>query len=134
MPRPPKPVSPDTLGGRMRAARQELHLSLAEVAGDRYSTSLISQIERNRVDPSQESLRFLAERLKLPLKDLIALSQQSRATETEEHKYKHYEEQRRQASQLLENNQARKALERLDPTRIDQLPLSLRWRFYALRG
>lgn len=59
MPRPSKRVSPDTLGGRIRAARQELHLALAEVAGDRYSTSLISQIERNRVDPSQESLRFL---------------------------------------------------------------------------
>src|SRR6266699_3049567 len=54
MPRPSKRVSPDTLGGRMRAARQDLHLSLAEVAGERYSTSLISQIERNRVDPSQE--------------------------------------------------------------------------------
>jgi hypothetical protein len=40
MPRPSKRVSPDTLGGRIRTARQDLHLALAEVVGDRYSTSL----------------------------------------------------------------------------------------------
>ena len=73
MPRPSKHISPDTLGGRIRAAREEQHLSLADVAGDQYSTSLISQIERNRVDPSHESLRFLAEQLKLPLEELEML-------------------------------------------------------------
>ncbi len=94
MPRPSKRVSPDTLGGRIRAARQELHLTLAEVAGDRYSTSLISQIERNRVDPSQESLRYLADRLELPLEDLVAWAQQQRNSEVEVSRYKVYEEQR----------------------------------------
>ena len=49
MPRPPKHVPPETLGGRIRAARESLNLSLAKVAAERYSTSLISQIERNRV-------------------------------------------------------------------------------------
>jgi len=78
MPRPSKRVAPDTLGGRLRATRQSLHLSLAEVAGTRYSTSLISQIERNRVDPSTESLQYLARRLKLPLDDLMALARQHR--------------------------------------------------------
>ena len=63
MPRPSKPVSPNTLGGRIRAARKNLQLSLAEVADGHYSTSFLSQIERNLLDPSSESLKFLADRL-----------------------------------------------------------------------
>ncbi len=134
MPRPSKRVSPDTLGGRIRAARQELHLSLAEVAGERYSTSLISQIERNRVDPSQESLRYLAERLELPLEDLTALAQQQRNSEVEVSRYKVYEEQRIQAQQALANNRPREALKLLEDLPIAQVPLPTRWRLAALRG
>src|SRR5271165_3322930 len=103
VPRPSKHVSPDTLGGRIRAAREYLHLSLAEVAEGHYSTSLISQIERNRVDPSQESLRFLAERLKLPLEDLETLAQQHRESEVEARQYRSYEDLRSEAAQLLAN-------------------------------
>jgi tetratricopeptide (TPR) repeat protein len=134
MPRPSKRVSPDTLGGRIRAARQELHLSLAEVAGERYSTSLISQIERNRVDPSQESLRYLAERLELALEDLTALAQQQRNSEVEVSRYKIYEEQRIQAQQALANNRPREALKLLEDLPIAQIPLATRWRLAALRG
>jgi len=134
MPRPSKRVSPDTLGGRIRAARQDLHLSLAEVAGDRYSTSLISQIERNRVDPSQESLSYLAERLKLPIEDLMALAQQHRESEAESSKYKVYEEQRIQAQQALANNRSREALAYLEGIDFSQLPSHVRWRIAALRG
>ncbi len=134
MPRPSKRVSPDTLGGRMRAARQDLHLSLAEVAGERYSTSLISQIERNRVDPSQESLGYLAERLKLPIEDLMALAQQHRESEAEVPRYKIYEEQRNQAQQALANNRSREALNYLEGIDLTQLPSHVRWRIAALRG
>jgi tetratricopeptide (TPR) repeat protein len=134
MPRPSKRVSPDTLGGRIRAARQELHLSLAEVAGDRYSTSLISQIERNRVDPSQESLRYLAERLELPLEDLVALAQQQRNSEVEVSRYKVYEEQRVQAQQAIANGRPQEALNALQDLPLSQIPLSTRWRLAALRG
>jgi transcriptional regulator with XRE-family HTH domain len=134
MPRPSKRVSPDTLGGRMRAARQDLHLSLAEVAGERYSTSLISQIERNRVDPSQESLSYLAERLKLPIEDLMALAQQHRESEAEVPRYKIYEEQRNQAQQALANNRSREALNYLEGIDLTQLPTHVRWRIAALRG
>lgn len=134
MPRPSKRVSPDTLGGRIRAARQELRLSLAEVAGERYSTSLISQIERNRVDPSQESLGYLAERLKLPIEDLMALAQQHRESEAEVSKYKIYEEQRTQAQQALANNRFHEVLHTLEAIDLSQLPAHLRWRIAALRG
>lgn len=134
MPRPSKRVSPDTLGGKIRFARQNLHLSLSDVAGERYSTSLISQIERNRVDPSLESLHYLAERLQLPFEDLQALAEQHRESEIETHTYKVYEDQRVQVSQFLERNQARAALERLQNMDISKVPLSLRWRMFALRG
>lgn len=134
MPRPSKRVAPDTLGGRIRAARELLHLSLADVAGTRYSTSLISQIERNRVEPSEESLEFLAESLKLPLQELTILAKQHRDSEVEARKYKDYEEQRLQADQLLSQGYAHKALSLLQDLNIPRLPLSLRWRMVTLRG
>src|SRR6266567_1571884 len=134
MPRPSKRVSPDTLGGRIRAARQEMRLSLAEVAGERYSTSLISQIERNRVDPSQESLHYLAERLQLPIEDLTALAQQHRESEVEASRYKVNDERRLQAQQLLMSNRPREALKSLEEVDVVQIPGHLRWRLAALRG
>ncbi len=134
MPRPSKRVSPDTLGGVIRSARQNLHLSLAEVAGKKYSTSLISQIERNRIEPSIESLHYLAERLKLSFDDLMALAQQYRETGIEESKLKGFEEKRVQASQLLADNRPRRALEHLRDLNMNQVPPFLRWRLIALRG
>jgi transcriptional regulator with XRE-family HTH domain len=66
--------------------------------------SLISQIERNRVDPSPESLRYLAERLELPLEDLEALAREQRHSEAEVEHYKFYEELRVQAELALATN------------------------------
>jgi len=134
MPRPSKHVSPETLGGRLRAARQNLRLSLAEVAAGHYSTSLISQIERNRVDPSEESLHFLAERLELPLEELIVLAQHHREVGDEARQYKHYEELRQEALQLLTHKDPHGALELLKGYNLAQIPSSLRWRLAALRG
>lgn len=134
MPRPSKHVSPDTLGGRIRAAREELHLSLADVANGHYSTSLISQIERNRVDPSQESLRFLAERLNLPFEDLEALAQQHRESEVEARQYRSFEDLRHEITQLLKNKDFAKALSLLQPLHFAQIPTLQRWRIAALRG
>ena len=134
MPRPSKRVPPDTLGGRIRAARQTMRLSLKEIAGQRYSTSLISQIERNRVEPSQESLQYLADRLSLPLDELVVLAQQNRDSEVEGSKYKAYEEQRAQVAQLLDAGKPRRALEQLNTLNIAQIAPSLRWRVFALRG
>ncbi len=134
MPRPLKVVSPDTLGGRIRAARQALGLSLAEVAGNEYSTSLISQIERNKIEPSADSLKYLAEQLHLPLEDLARLAEQHRESESETHLYLKIEEQRSIAAQLLESNHAFRALEHLQNLSITHVPVTLRWRIVALRG
>lgn len=134
MPRPSKRVAPDTLGGKLRATRQSLHLSLADVAGGRYSTSLISQIERNRVDPSQESLAYLAEHLQLSLEDLLVLAHQHRESETEANLYRDYEEKYAEIHRLLARNQPAQALEYFEELDPAKLPMFLRWRTLALRG
>jgi transcriptional regulator with XRE-family HTH domain len=134
MPRPSKRVAPDTLGGRLRAARQSLHLSLADVAGERYSTSLISQIERNRVDPSPESLRYLAGHLKLPFDELQNLARQHRESETEANLYREYEAKYAEISQLLLHHQLTQAIDGFKTLDLNQMPHFMRWRTLALRG
>ena len=134
MPRPSKHVSPDTLGGRIRAAREHLRLSLAEVASGHYSTSLISQIERNRVDPSRESLRFLAERLRLPLGDLEVLAHQHRESEVEPREYTSFDTLRSDTARLLSEKRIAEALSQLEALHFSQVPALQRWRLAALRG
>ncbi len=134
MPRPSKHVSPDTLGGRIRAAREHLHLSLAEVAGSHYSTSLISQIERNRIEPSLDSLRYLANRLELSFEELMALVQQHRDAEAEINPDKKYEDLRIDAARLLANKDIPEALALLKDLYFPQIPTQHRWRLAALRG
>jgi len=134
MPRPPKHVPPDTLGGRIRAARAQLRLSLKHVAANRYSTSLLSQIERNRIEPSYESLQFLADQLQLPFDELLVLSQQHKESEIESRQYKHYDDIREDSARLLANKYVNKALAPLLLLNMSHVPSSLRWRLAALRG
>jgi len=134
MPRPPEQVPPDTLGGRIRAARKKQRKSLAEVAGDRYSTSLLSQIERNRIEPSAESLRFLADQLRLSFEELKALAQRQKETEPGEARYKHYEAILAKSALALGANRNTQALELLHEIRMPLVPYALRWRLASLRG
>ncbi len=134
MPRPPKHVPPDTLGGRLRAARAKLRLSLKHVAANRYSTSLLSQIERNRIEPSYESLQFLADQLQLPFDELLVLAQQHKESEIESRQYKHYDDLREDSARLLANKYVSKALAPLQLLNMSHVPSSLRWRLAALRG
>ncbi|HLI08849.1 MAG TPA: hypothetical protein VKV40_19965 [Ktedonobacteraceae bacterium] len=134
MPRPSKSVPPETLGGRLRAARESQRLSLAQVAGERYSTSLISQIERNRVEPSHESLQYLSEKLSLPLAELERLARQQREAESEVEQYKYFEELRKHVSYALSHSDAARALKQLEPLSFSHVPPTLRWRLAFLRG
>jgi transcriptional regulator with XRE-family HTH domain len=134
MPRPLKAVSPDTLGGRIRAARQTQGLSLAEVAGTEYSTSLISQIERNKIEPSADSLKYLAEQLHLPMEELSQLAQMHRESEAETQQFQKIEEKRVLAAQLLEMKHPLRALEQLQNVQLTHASETLRWRIIALRG
>lgn len=134
MPRPLKTVPVDTLGGTIRAARQRLHLSLSQVAGGVYSTSLISQIERNKIEPSTDSLKYLARQLNLSLEDLTLLAQQRRDQEAESSKFHQFEDQRARAAQLLDMHQPKQALEQIEALVFTEIPTYLRWRIVALRG
>jgi tetratricopeptide (TPR) repeat protein len=134
MPRPSKPVPPDTLGGRIRAARENLRFSLAQVAGDRYSTSLISQIERNRVEPSHDSLLYLSEKLRLPFMELEQLARQQREAESEVQQYRRYEEIMEEVNEARAHRDSTRALKLLESLSFAHIPLALRWRLASLRG
>jgi tetratricopeptide (TPR) repeat protein len=111
-----------------------LRLSLADVAGNHYSTSLISQIERNRIEPSEESLRYLATRLKLSFDDLEILAQQHRTANPESLPHQCYEDLRLQAVQFLAEKNITTALDLLQDLYLSQIPAAQRWRIAALRG
>jgi tetratricopeptide (TPR) repeat protein len=54
---------PVTLGERVRAARRELGMSQAQLAGDELTKGFISQVEAGLVRPSLRSLQIIATRL-----------------------------------------------------------------------
>lgn len=134
MPRPPQQVPPETLGGLLRETRKRMCLSLAEVAGERYSTSLISQIERNRLEPSEESLHFLADKLDLSFEELCELAQQQKDSEDTTAQLKLYEDLRSKATESFTNKQVHLALSYLKELNLSLVPQILRWRIAALRG
>jgi len=69
---PPQP-EPSHIGPRLRAQREQLGLSLREVARRIHvSASLISQIERDKVNPSVSTLYALVRELGLTMGDLFA--------------------------------------------------------------
>jgi len=59
--------TPTTLGERVRAARRELGMSQAQLAGEELTKGFISQIESGLVRPSVRSLQIIATRLGRPL-------------------------------------------------------------------
>jgi tetratricopeptide (TPR) repeat protein len=107
---------------------------LAEVADGHYSTSLLSQIERNLIDPSSESLKFLADRLKLPLEDLDLLAHQSHEDGNEQQDFTFYENLLLDATVLFKNKEISQALSLLQDLQFSQIPAAQRWQLAALRG
>jgi transcriptional regulator with XRE-family HTH domain len=71
----PKSASPETLrqslGERMRIARSVARLTQQELAGQTYSKSYISAVERGKMTPSLSALRLLAVRLGVSLAYLL---------------------------------------------------------------
>jgi tetratricopeptide (TPR) repeat protein len=51
------------LGGRLRTLRVNAGLTQTELAGDRFSKEYVSQIERGKTRPTQETIEWLAQRL-----------------------------------------------------------------------
>jgi tetratricopeptide (TPR) repeat protein len=59
----PRPVSPGGVGERVRALRVSAGLTQTALAGDRFSKEYVSQIERGKTRPTDETVAWLAERL-----------------------------------------------------------------------
>src|SRR4051794_35135409 len=62
-----RPVNATRLGDRVRQLRVAAGLTQTDLAGTRFSKEYISQIERGKTRPTQETIAFLAERLKIDL-------------------------------------------------------------------
>lgn len=58
---------PKTLGEKIRAARRELRMTQAELAGTDFTKSFISQVEKGFARPSIKSLQIIAARLNKPI-------------------------------------------------------------------
>ena len=70
---PAEPHEPSHIGPRLRAQREQLGLSLRELARRiGVSASLISQIERDKVNPSVSTLYSLVRELGLGMGDLFS--------------------------------------------------------------
>ena len=61
-----------TLGEKIKQRRRELHLTQAALAGDSITRILISRIESGDVNPSLETLKYLSDRLGLPVGYLLS--------------------------------------------------------------
>lgn len=59
------------IGARVKMLRQRRKMTQKEVAGDRFTGAYISAIERGLTHPSLSSLAFLAERLRVRMRDLL---------------------------------------------------------------
>jgi len=112
------------VGERIRRLRLEQGMSQSELAAGRLSKGFISQIESGRSRPSPESLRFIAQRLNVPLVALLPgleLAQQQafllRAAEA--------------AVKAREQAEAEMLLDEVRP--LLSAPLELSW-FHRLRG
>lgn len=60
------------IAARIRQRRQELGMTQEELAGEEYTKSFISQVEKSTVWPSLPALAYIAQRLGCPIEWLVA--------------------------------------------------------------
>lgn len=122
-----------TLGEKIRNRRLQLGLSQQELVGDRYSGVYLSRVERDRMQPSDEFLGYLALRLGMTVAELSentirvptatkALSRQAQELELQN------------ANIAVQTNQPEKAMSHLDKFDADQLPRELQAPYYSILG
>src|SRR5690625_1114250 len=56
-----------TLGQKIRTLRRQMGMTQADLAGEDFTKSFISQIEKDQARPSLKSLRIFAQRLNRPV-------------------------------------------------------------------
>ena len=61
-----------TLGEKIKKARKEKRLTQTALVEDKITRNMLSQIERGNANPSLDTIKFLAERLSLPIAYLIS--------------------------------------------------------------
>ena len=61
-----------TIGEKIKKARQELKMTQSELAGEKITRNMLCQIELGIANPSIDTVRYLAERLSLPLSYLFS--------------------------------------------------------------
>lgn len=72
-----RPYAPDPseirkiIGDGVRAARLAAHMTQADLAGQTYTKSYISALERGKMVPSLQTLRTLAERMSVSVSSLL---------------------------------------------------------------
>jgi tetratricopeptide (TPR) repeat protein len=86
------------LGKRLRSIRLDRQLTQGDVAKDLFSISYISGVERGQIRPSLGALERLAERLQVPITDLISegdvdIQHPSAAVDTRERAAQHLHEE-----------------------------------------
>jgi transcriptional regulator with XRE-family HTH domain len=95
----------------LRTARYARNLTQQDLAGAAFSKSYISAVERNQMTPSISALRFLAERLAVPLAYLLGEYETPLHTSEAEA----LEQQLQEVEELLYQGHPAAALERLGP-------------------
>lgn len=139
-----------TIADRVRTARIAANKTQQQLAGETYSKSYISAVERGKMTPSVQALGILAERLGLPVSyflgeseaDLTNLAESTAAQRTSpERERQQREEAARltldQAEGYIRQNQPDEAWEVLNATSgepLEDLPLLERPRWYLLAG
>jgi tetratricopeptide (TPR) repeat protein len=146
---PTEAISREIIGERVRQARVAAHLTQQELAGNTYSKSYISAVERGKMTPSFQALHVLAERLGRSISfflgegevDLDALAQSSAAAGVPEEERQQREGEARQmlkeAEEWVMKRQPDKVLEALRVAEGEppvNLPLSEQPRWYWLAG
>ena len=56
-----------SVGEKIRRIRKELRLTQEDIAGEEFTKSYISQIERGIINPSLKALKYIAEKLNKPM-------------------------------------------------------------------
>src|SRR5579885_900260 len=109
------------LGQRLRRARLARNMTQSEVAQKQFSVSYISAVERGQIRPSLGALEKLAERLEVPLADLVRadepvlspLSSTGRAEAIAERERDEFDQRLREAQIMSRQGNAESALETL---------------------
>src|SRR5579871_1674682 len=111
-----RPASLATLGERLRAARYTARLTQEGLAGERFSKSYISAVERSKMTPSIPALRLLADRLGVTLAYLLGeeqLTLESSDEQTQPAGQNEFARRLNEAQHWLRREDAGAALERL---------------------